>query len=58
MQWLGAAFASIKDAMGEMCHAGKVIEPDAGTKGYHDWKYEQQLAMYGEQVGRRESREV
>jgi ribulose kinase len=49
----GGAFGSIEVAMGEMCHAGEVIEPAAATKDYHDWKYEHQLNMYGEQVGRR-----
>ena len=32
---------------------GEVIEPDAERKDYHDWKYEQQLKMYGEQLERR-----
>ncbi len=52
----GGAFGSIEDAMGEMCHAGEVVEPRVGTRDYHDWKYERQLGMYGEQVGRRISR--
>jgi FGGY-family pentulose kinase len=49
----GGAFESIEEAMGEMCHAGEVIEPNAATKDYHDWKYGHQLKMYGEQVGRK-----
>jgi len=54
----GGAFESIEAAMGEMCRAGEVIEPDAETRGYHDWKYGQQLEMYGQHLGRRKSRSL
>ena len=47
------AYGSIPEAMEAMCHAGEVVEPDAKTADYHDWKYTQQLAMYGQQVERR-----
>ncbi|MEE2754204.1 MAG: FGGY-family carbohydrate kinase [Candidatus Latescibacterota bacterium] len=51
----GGAYESIEAAMGEMCRAGEVIEPEAGSRGYHDWKYERQLGMYAEHLKRRES---
>ena len=47
------AYASIQEAMGAMCHAGEVIEPNRDTADYHAWKYEQQLAMYDQHVNRR-----
>ncbi len=47
------AFGSIQEAMGAMCHAGEVIEPDRDTADYHDWKYAQQLQMYEQHVERR-----
>ncbi|MDA0745418.1 MAG: FGGY-family carbohydrate kinase [bacterium] len=46
-------FMSIPEAMEAMCHAGEVVEPRVETKEYHGWKYEQQRAMYGQQVARR-----
>lgn len=47
------SFASIQDAMGAMCHAGEVVEPDAKTADFHNWKYAHQLHMYEEHVKRR-----
>jgi FGGY-family pentulose kinase len=49
----GGAFDTIESAMGEMCHAGEVVDPNAGSKEYHDWKYERQLGMYAEHLSRR-----
>lgn len=46
-------FDSIQEAMGAMCHAGEVIEPDATSADYHQWKYEHQLAMYEQHLARR-----
>ena len=46
-------FASIQDAMGAMCHAGEVVEPDEKTAAFHDWKYNHQLQMYDQHVNRR-----
>jgi FGGY-family pentulose kinase len=48
-------YPSIPEAMKAMCHAGEVVEPNAETKGYHDWKYGKQLEMYGQQIERRKS---
>jgi FGGY-family pentulose kinase len=47
------AFGSIEEAMGRMCHAGQVIDPDPKMAGFHDWKYAHQLQMYEQQVARR-----
>lgn len=47
------AYASIQEAMGAMCHAGEVIEPNRDTADYHAYKYEQQLTMYDQHVNRR-----
>jgi FGGY-family pentulose kinase len=47
------AFGSIQEAMGAMCHAGEVIEPDRKTADYHNWKYAHQLKMYAQHVDRR-----
>lgn len=49
------AFDSIEAAMGEMCRAGELIEPDGSSKAYHEWKYGLQMEMYSEQLRRRES---
>ena len=46
-------YGSIPEAMAAMCHAGEVVDPNAETAGYHEWKYRHQLAMYGQQVERK-----
>lgn len=51
------AFASIREAMRAMCHAGEVVEPDRETADYHEWKYAQQRAMYDQHVARRASKQ-
>ncbi len=51
----GGAFDSIESGMGEMCKAGEVVEPNASSKAYHDWKYGLQMEMYLEHLARRNS---
>lgn len=50
-------FGSVTEAMGAMCRAGDIIEPNSRTRDYHDWKYEQQMALYRHQLERRKPRD-